>query len=388
MEQENSSPEDSSSPQTEGYTGTILVVDDEEINREILRALLESKGYTVIEAVNGEEALRRIAEVQPDVILLDLMMPIMDGFETCRKLKVDPVTAPIPVLLVTSLTDRSDRLKGIEAGANDFLNKPIDAEDVILRVRNALFVKRLYDEIQENYRKLKELENLKDNLILMIVHDLRQPITALSLQMQLLMMQDDSVLLRDKKEIIEQASSATNMLIEMVSSLLDVNKLEDGKMKLNMSSCDLKHLTEEIVGKLGPLKADLNISVKSTIGDVVVICDVDLIRRVIGNLTGNALKFTPSNGEVRIIIQPEDSRIKIAISDNGIGIPEEFHERIFEKFGQVKTRKEGKKYSTGLGLTFCKLAVEAHGGEIGVQSEPGKGSTFWFILPREPKSLI
>jgi two-component system sensor histidine kinase/response regulator len=388
MEQENLSPKASSSTRAEGYTGTILVVDDEEINRDILRALIESHGYTVIEAVNGEEALRRIAEASPDVILLDIMMPIMDGFETCRKLKSDPVTAPIPVLLVTSLTDRSDRLKGIEAGANDFLNKPIDAEDVLLRVRNALFAKRLYDEIQENYRKLKELEGLKDNLILMIVHDLRQPITALSLSMQLLMMQDDNALLGDKKEIIEQAFSATNTLIEMVSSLLDVNKLEDGKMKLNMSSCDLKDLTEETVGKLGPLKADRNISVQSTIDNVGVICDVELIRRVISNLTGNALKFTPRNGEIRIIIQSEDSRIKIAVSDNGIGIPKEFHKRIFEKFGQVQTRKEGKKYSTGLGLTFCKLAVEAHGGEIGVQSEPGKGSTFWFILPREPKSLI
>jgi two-component system sensor histidine kinase/response regulator len=388
MEQENLSPKASSSTRAEGYTGTILVVDDEEINRDILRALIESHGYTVIEAVNGEEALRRIAEASPDVILLDIMMPIMDGFETCRKLKADPLTAPIPVLLVTSLTDRSDRLKGIEAGANDFLNKPIDAEDVLLRVRNALFAKRLYDEIQENYRKLKELEGLKDNLILMIVHDLRQPITALSLSMQLLMMQDDNALLGDKKEIIEQAFSATNTLIEMVSSLLDVNKLEDGKMKLNMSSCDLKDLTEETVGKLGPLKADRNISVQSTIDNVGVICDVELIRRVISNLTGNALKFTPRNGEIRIIIQSEDSRIKIAVSDNGIGIPKEFHKRIFEKFGQVQTRKEGKKYSTGLGLTFCKLAVEAHGGEIGVQSEPGKGSTFWFILPREPKSLI
>ena len=224
MERENSSPKASSSTPAEGYTGTVLVVDDEEINRKILRALLESHGHSVLEAVNGGEALQRIAALLPDVILLDIMMPIMDGFETCRKLKGDPITAPIPVLLVTSLTDRNDRLKGIEAGANDFLNKPIDAEDVILRVRNALFVKHLYDEIQDNYKKLKELEELKDNLNLMIVHDLRQPITALSLQMQLLLMQDDNVRIGDKREIIEQASSATNILIEMVSSLLDVTK--------------------------------------------------------------------------------------------------------------------------------------------------------------------
>lgn len=139
-------------------TGHVLVVDDEENNRELLRDLLEEQGHQVTEAENGEQALERVKKAPPEVILLDVMMPGMDGFEVCRRLKADPETAPIPILLVTSLTGRSDRLTGIEAGANDFISKPIDTQDVLLRVRNAVYTRHLYNTVQENYEKVQKLE--------------------------------------------------------------------------------------------------------------------------------------------------------------------------------------------------------------------------------------
>lgn len=149
----------------------VLVVDDEERNRSLLKRLLEKRGFSVREAVDGEDALAKVTEEQPDVILLDVMMPRMDGFEVCRRLKAQPHTQAIPILMVTSLEDRDSRLKGIQAGANDFLTKPVDQEEVALRVRNAAYSKQLYDELQEKYRKLREMAELRDSLTRMIMDD-------------------------------------------------------------------------------------------------------------------------------------------------------------------------------------------------------------------------
>ncbi len=151
-------------------TGHVLVVEDEEINRKLLRDLLEGQGHQVTEAENGEQGLQKVKENPPDVILLDVMMPGMDGFEVCRRLKADPETAPIPVLLVTALTERSDRLTGIEAGANDVISKPVDIEDVILRVRNAVYTMRLFREVQENYKRVRKLEMEKGELLEKTLH--------------------------------------------------------------------------------------------------------------------------------------------------------------------------------------------------------------------------
>ena len=151
-------------------TGHVLVVEDEEMNRELLRDLLEGQGHQVTEAENGEQGLQKVKENPPDVILLDVMMPGMDGFEVCRRLKADPETAPIPVLLVTALTERSDRLTGIEAGANDVISKPVDIEDVILRVRNAVYTMRLFREVQENYKRVRKLEMEKGELLEKTLH--------------------------------------------------------------------------------------------------------------------------------------------------------------------------------------------------------------------------
>ncbi len=366
--------------QSNKRSGCILVVDDEKKNRVIMRDVLEVNGYHVIEAENGEQTLEKVMEEPPDVILLDVMMPGIDGFEICRRLKMDPKTAPIPILMVTALSDRSDRIKGIQSGANDFLSKPIDHHEVVLRVHNAVYSKHLFDQLKEDYKRLQELETLRDNLTHMIIHDLKQPITAISGYLQLLKMRADSGS-EKKNDVIEQASRAVNILIGMVESLLDVTRLESGKMPLSLSQCDLKSLVEGALETLGPVKDKHDIYIESSVDTVFAFCDKDLIKRVIENLVGNAVKYTPEGGKVIVTIETNDSQSRIAISDTGVGIPEEYHDKIFEKFGQVKSRQKGKKYSTGLGLTFCKLAVEAHGGEIGIESESGRGSTFWFVLP-------
>ncbi len=364
--------------------GKILVVDDEEINRELLSSLLSVYHYDVVEAEDGETALELAAAAPPDTVLLDVMMPGLDGFEVCRRLKADPATAAIPVLLVTALSERKDRLTGIKAGANDFLTKPIDSQDVVLRVRNAVHAKRLYDQVRESYERLCELEQLRDNLTHMIVHDLRSPLTGLYGHLQLLEMSAADKLDDEDQKDLQNALTSATALIDMVSSLLDVSRLESGKMPLRPREFDIAPLVDDAIGTLGAMVQKCNVTWEQPPERFPAFCDPDVTRRIIANLLGNALKFTPERGDVTVLLEGSDAGPKLCVIDSGPGIPKEFHGKIFEKFGQADIRQTGTKYSTGLGLTFCKLAVEAQGGTIGVESEPGQGSVFWFALPREP----
>ncbi len=356
----------------------ILVVDDEEPNLRLMDAILTSQGYEIITAGDGSKALDIAAKNKPDVVLLDVIMPVLNGFEICKMLKADPNTAPIPVLLVTSLHQRENRLNGMMSGANDFVTKPIDKEDLLLRVRNAVHTKRLYDEIQSNYEKLKKLEMLRDNLTHMIIHDLRSLLMGVSGYLQLIPGEN----IEPKyAQYLERSLTAVSMLSQMIDSLLDVNRLEQGVMPINKQQCNLKTLTNEAIETLGFLKDKYNFKIEVSNEPAIIICDQDIIRRVITNILGNAVKFSSFGEMITIIIADAQEGKRVSITDKGFGIAPEYHQKIFEKFGQIEMRKQGQLHSTGLGLTFCKLAVEAHGGEIGVISELEKGSTFWFILP-------
>ncbi|MBC8394868.1 MAG: response regulator, partial [Deltaproteobacteria bacterium] len=348
------------------YKGKVLVVDDESKNRELLHDLLEVKGYTVTEAVDGEDALQKTSECIPDVILLDVMMPKLNGFEVCQRLRSDSKTAHIPILLVTALSDRSDRLEGIKAGANDFLTKPIDSQDVLLRVRNAVYSKHLFDQVQDDLKRLKELETLRDNLTNMIVHDMRSPLMGINGFAQLLKMQVKDRLSEEENSFLENIHTSALRLNEMVSSLLDVSRLEVGEMPLKYEICDLVSLVENALKSLGSLAITHNVQFEKPKESIALFCDKELIQRVIGNLVGNAIKFTPKDGYISVKTEKLAEGVKICVIDTGPGIPPEYHQKIFEKFGQVEAHKQSKKFSTGLGLAFCKLAVEAHKGKIGV----------------------
>ena len=359
--------------------GCAVVVDDEERNRRLLRDLLVVHGYRVLEAIDGEEAMRVVRGDPPDVILLDVMMPKLNGFEVCGRLKADEKTAPIPVLMVTSLGERSDRLKGIQAGAGDFITKPIDTEEVLLRVRNAVRMKRLHDTVRQDLHKLRELEQLRDNLTHMIIHDMRSPLMAIMGGLQLLEDKERAVA---NSRFLTMALSATQELAEMVNSLLDISRMECGEMPLNPVDADLK-LIAQIAVESNTAGAEFAKARVAVVGESArASFDKDLIHRVLSNLIGNAIKFAPEESVVEVRIRCNEGNVRAEVIDAGPGIPAEYHEKIFKKFGQIEARRNKEKHSTGLGLTFCKLAIEAHSGRIGVDSEVGAGSTFWFELPR------
>jgi len=361
----------------------ILVVDDEEPNRSLLNAMLAPEGYEIISAIDGVDALDKVYKNKPDVVLLDVMMPGLSGFDICKTIKSNPVTAPIAVLLVTSLHQRENRLGGMMAGANDFVTKPIDKEDLLLRVRNAAHTKRLYDEMQFQFEKLKALELLRDNLTHMIVHDLRSPLTGVSGYLQLI--PKDSM---EQKYAgyLEKSLAVVATLSGMIDTLLDVSRFEEGKMPVVKQQCDIKTLVNEAIETLGALTDKSNYKFDVPSEPVIIGCDAGIIVRVLANLLVNAVRYSSGNKEIVIKIEDENENIKISITDKGYGIAPEFHQKIFEKFGQVEMHKQKQTHSTGLGLTFCKLAVEAHGGKIGVISESEKGSTFWFTLPATKQS--
>jgi signal transduction histidine kinase len=359
--------------------GRVLVVDDEPKNRELLRDLLEVKGYSVVEAEDGVDALGKV-DGDCDVILLDVMMPRMDGLEACRQLKAKPETAHIPVLMVTALAEREQRHKGIDAGANDYLTKPIDRKDVLLRVRNAVHAKRLHDKVHQDLAKLRELETVRDNLTHMIVHDIRSPLMVAQWAFESVLGQPGA-LNSDRKDLLLRGATACRQMIEMVSSMLDVSRMEAGQMPLNRVPCDICDIARAAAESVAVLAQEKTLTVCVTGDSANSAVDRDIMHRIFVNLLGNAIKFSPEGGSIGVTISSAGETMRATVTDQGRGILPEYHKKIFEKFGQVQSRKEGQKYSTGLGLTFCKLAVEAHGGHIGVDSEVGKGSTFWFTIP-------
>ena len=359
----------------------ILVVDDDSLNRRMLRHLLETQLYEVREAAGGLEALEQVAREEPDVILLDVVMPEPDGVEVCRRLKENPKTAHIPVLMVTVLADKLERLRGIAAGANDYLSKPVDKEDVILRVRNALYMKGLFDRVHTAYEQLQEMESLRDNLTHMIVHDIRTPLSVVKGHLDLLARGNCGPTNEMQGKSIAQALGATQEIMRMVNMMLDVSRLEERKMPIQPESCDVKALINESLSGIEVLLAGLQVSIRATPDPLVLECDADLIKRVILNLTVNAAKAMVGKGELGVEAKEEGEFVRFSISDTGPGIPAEHQEAIFQKFVRLDGHETGRYFSTGLGLTFCKLAVESQGGTIGVDSEVGKGSTFWFSLP-------
>ncbi len=361
----------------------ILIVDDQSQNIELLHALLSPQGYEMLRAASGEEALGILAANDVDLVMLDVRMPGMDGFEACRRIRQDPRTTHIPVLMVTALHDRCDRLAGIQAGANDFLSKPIDPTDTRLRVRNAVYAKKLYDTIQADCRRMHDLEGLRDGLTHMMVHDMRTPLQSISASYEIALGRTDCLSPIQIKFLI-LGQNACAWLIEMVSTLLDVSRMEAGQMPVNAVPCDILEIARSVVASLQNLAQERNQTLRLSGVPVTVPADRELIRRVLVNLVANAIKYSPENRSVAIEVSPQDGGSRTTVADNGHGIPGKYHKMIFEKFGQVETMKEGQAYSTGLGLTFCKLAVEAHGGSIGLESEESKGSTFWFTLPAAP----
>ncbi|MDP8207182.1 MAG: hybrid sensor histidine kinase/response regulator [Candidatus Electryonea clarkiae] len=365
----------------------ILVVDDTEANIDILVESLGDK-YELSVALDGETALEIVDESPPDLILLDIMMPEMDGYDVCAALKLNADTRDIPVIFLTAAVNIESKTKGFKLGAVDYITKPFEIREVEARVITHLSLKYAkekleaqHHELQNSYDALRVAENARDSLMHMIVHDMRTPLTGIKGSLDVFKILRKEHLDENEAKLLSSAQSGSAKLIEMVSSLLDLNRLESGQMPLDIIESDMVATIQEAIKIVGEPVNDVNLIFNPTEAVLPGKYDKDIVRRIVTNLMSNAIKFSEANDDINIDIRRDEDKIVFSIKDSGPGIPAELHEKIFEKFGQAEIKKEHRGYSSGIGLAFCKLAVEAHGGEIRVESEVGKGSCFIFNLP-------
>ena len=361
-------------------TGTVLLVDDEDTNRLIGRRVLERQGHRVIEARDGNEALQIVQRSEVDVVVMDVVMPNLNGVDACRRIKSSLRTQHIPVILLTSLENENDRLAGIEAGADDYIQKPLRGRETSVKLRNAIRFKKLFSELDDKYEKLQDLEEMRGNLGHMLVHDMRGSLSGIIGYAQLLLM-DAPMFRQDHRSLIRQIEVSSMMLNEMMSAVIDVSRLETANLPLNLNFHDLSKIVEREVRFYGELP-DANIFLHlETHGKTL--CDASLIRRVVINLLTNALKHSGTGELIEVAVVEQKDCFKVTVSDRGPGIPDHLKQTIFDKFTQIHGENGPKAYSSGLGLTFCKLVLESHQGQIGVSSRLGEGSTFWFKLPKQ-----
>lgn len=243
-------------------------------------------------------------------------------------------------------------------------------------------IQELLTQIEASYEQLRDLEKLRDDLVHMIVHDMKNPLFSMVLVLELLKQEGAGKLDEEDAQHVDELLALTRGLVEMVSSLLDVSRLEEGKMPVHREPCDLVAVATEAVERLWPLARRKELRVERPDTQVSVFCDPELIGRVVANLVSNGMRYAKRGGTVTISFRAKEGSGEVRVTDTGPGIPAKYRQHIFEKFGRVEGEVERMAYSTGLGLTFCKLAIEANNGTIGVESEEGRGSCFWFALPR------
>lgn len=358
---------------------SILVVDDTPANLHMLADMLKRRLYRARPVPSGRLALKAAKADPPDLILLDINMPVMDGYEVCSELKKDAALAGIPVIFISAYGETTDKIRAFRAGGVDYITKPFQFEEVEARVAVHLQLRRQQRELEEVLAKQHELEGMRDTMVHMIVHDLRAPLTGIFNYLDLVREQEAGFISPESMQTLDLAMKASRWMVQMVNVLLDASKMESGQMHLRLVDCDVGDLVAEAIDGIRSLADEKNILYTRVHQHAVV--DRDIVLRVVQNLVTNAVKLTPPGDEVRVTLATRADHVRIEVRDHGPGIAAEHHPKIFEKFGQLDSNVRQTVPSSGLGLYFCKLATQAHGGHIGVDSEVGKGSVFWVELP-------
>jgi two-component system sensor histidine kinase/response regulator len=363
---------------------SILMVDDNPVNLKVLTSMLRQSGWRPRPVTSGRLGLQAAQSDPPDLVLLDVNMPDMSGYELCARMKADPRLAEIPVIFVSALDDTPDKVRGFQVGGVDYITKPFQIDEVRARVSTHLELRRQRRELEGGLEQLRESERLRDNLVHMIVHDLRSPLSAISIYLEMFAEEARQKLGRQTQLDIASATHAARTMVRLINGILDVSKMESERMTLDLRECDLVHVIGRSLGDFESLVGERQIAFEHPSPPAWVVADEEIVVRIVQNLLANALRLTPAGGSIRVGIEVEAAHTRVFVADTGPGIPASLHAKVFEKFATLDTATLPHRQTTGLGLTFCRMAVEAHGGRIGVESQPGQGSTFWFTLPKRP----
>ncbi|MFN3927486.1 MAG: response regulator [Pseudanabaenaceae cyanobacterium] len=347
----------------------ILVVDDDPTNFDVIEALLFHEKYTLDYTSSGTKVIERLKKNAFDLLLVDVMMPELDGIELCRQIKLHPKYKWIPIIMVTALDSKQDLARCLDAGADDFISKPINGVELRARVRSLLRIKAQQAQIQSMLALRAEMTNA-------IIHDLRNPITAILLANSSLQAMDLSPPIRKKCDRIQ---SAITRLSNLVEDILILSKLEAGKLTLQPGLIQVPELLHQVIEDMQIIASAKSVELVHTCNDAMILWgDANLLRRAIENLVANAIKFSPPRSAVQLSAE-QNAGIIIRVSDQGVGIPSEKRQTIWERYesGDISATVT----SIGLGLSFCKLVVEAHQGRIEITDNSPSGSIFSVYLP-------
>jgi signal transduction histidine kinase len=420
----------------------ILVVEDSPTQALKLKYILEKQDYTVRLAVNGKEGLDTVRQRRPTLVISDVLMPEMDGYDFCNAIKTDDALKDIPVILLTTLSDPQDIIRGLESGADNFLNKPYSEEALLSRIKYILInldvrsrmrtgmgieiyfankkhyltseriqiidlllstyenaveknaeleqmnkkLRRMQEEMEQNNEKLKLLNEQKNMLLGMAAHDLRNPLYLIEGYSDFLQKDNSENLNPEQRTILSAIQSSSTYMVQMINDLLDVHKIETGKMDLNLQETDFTTLVQKVLDRQEFAANQKGVDISLSKPEQVPVCLLDGSRmeQVISNLLDNAIKFSFKGSVIEVFYQYDDETILFSVRDHGPGIPEKEQSRLFKAFSTTSVKPTGSERSTGLGLAIARNIIEKHHGKIWVESEQGNGSTFSFSLPVNP----
>jgi signal transduction histidine kinase len=365
---------------------TILVVDDNEANRALARGALEDEGYRVVEAKGGAEGIQAFELEKPDCVLLDVRMPEVDGFAVCSRIRAMPRGSDTPIVFLTALRDVDTFDHALEAGADDFLTKPVRPGELVVRVETALKMRNMRAELREHYDLLKRqrdqllrLQLQKERLMSFVVHDLKNPVNSMDLHAQLLLR--DPALPERSRNSATQIRAEARQLARMILNLLDLSKGDEGKLVAKQADVDAASLVDGVFGELGAAAQVRRVKLEANGTANRITADEDLLRRTLANLLENAIRHAATDTTVSVSIASNGADTEIRVVDRGPGIPAELRERVFDPFVQVEGNDlRSTRTGRGLGLAFCKLAVEAHGGRIWIE-DASPGAIFCVSIP-------
>ncbi len=385
----------------------VLIVDDSPVNLRVFVDILERSRIKTLIAQSGVKALQRLERIHPDLILLDIMMPDLDGFETCKRLKANEGTRDIPVIFITALSETVDRVRGFDVGGVDYITKPVQPEEVLARVNAHLTIRKLQQKLeaqnalledknallenqnvllQKKNEQLQTLNASKDKFFGIVAHDLRNPFTSLLGFTRFAVENSADLSVEEYQEMMSAMNDSAEHLYALLENLLTWSRIQRGILEYSRTRFDLKAVIDGVMELFDAHAGKKQITITSSVQQALqVYADRDIVEMIVRNLLSNAIKFTEVDGAVDILAEPRQHVVEIAVIDTGVGISPEELGKLFQIDSRVKSVGTAGEEGTGLGLILCKELLRQNGCDIWVESEEDLGSAFRFTLPLNEK---
>ena len=364
----------------------ILIVDDDRMNLRILGGILKNAGYALAEASSGEQAIDCYTQLRPDLVLLDVMMSGINGFDTCRRLKQLHGHDCAPIIFITAKNESDDVIEGFTAGGVDYLPKPFQPKEVLARIRTHLQTQLLTAQQKSLVEELSNANAAKNHFLSMAAHDLRNPLASIRGLAEFLRDGTVGAITPDQLDLVNTIHDASLAMLVMVNELLDVGTIESGELRIQPAPHPLAELIEKSVylANIEAAKKGTHIAFAPRDPRIQASIDPAKMKQVIDNLLSNAVKYSPPRSAITVELPAEKGGCSFGVKDQGPGIPDDERDKLFKDFGRLSAQPTAGEKSTGLGLAICRKIVEAHGGTIVAENLPGGGCEFRVTLPPLP----